>query len=478
MNNEFGQAYSRHSQEAAAERGLEIVAEETVDPTDSGAPSGQMTNLVEAAPDAILAVPLGAQCIAFMTELGNAKAANPDFAPAVYQTATCANPLFFQATTNGGADGVYTSSNVKFVDRPGVRRRAGVQTFLEAMATYAPDTNSADLNALAGWLSMELAVHVAEQAFEAGDYSRAGIINAARNIDYVSPLAMPGGVGQMNAEDAYYAEATGLVSGRMRRRASSASATSSTTTVRSGPTRPEPNSDQRFLPRAQAPADSETLRAGGRCRVRAQAPSGRRATLTSYSLDPVITISNSQAAPVVSVAVQANVVPSSWSAGSAQVALVKRSSVSGRSAARSSSFCSMNSSASLRKSAAVVKHPATPAAAQRAPRRSRVTGSTDGCHGDACPDGSAAPATLGGARFAAMILCDERTARMATSAHRCGAGRRSRGSELCDGFSNAGRRWVATRSHITTRAQPRRRRNRRDGRPARARRRAASPVRS
>jgi 2,3,4,5-tetrahydropyridine-2-carboxylate N-succinyltransferase len=38
-----------------------------------------MTNLAEANPDTILAVPLGAQCIAFMTELGNAQAANPDF---------------------------------------------------------------------------------------------------------------------------------------------------------------------------------------------------------------------------------------------------------------------------------------------------------------------------------------------------------------------------------------------------------------
>jgi branched-chain amino acid transport system substrate-binding protein len=211
VNNEFGQAYVEAFTEVAAETGIEIVAQETIDPADSGAPSGQMTNLVEAAPDAILAVPLGAQCIAFMTELGNAKAASPDFTPAVYQTATCANPLFFQATTNGGADGVYTSTNVKFVDDPAYADDEGVQTFLEAMATYAPDTNSADLTALAGWLSMELAVHVAEQALAAGDYSRAGIINAARNIDYVSPLALPGGVGQMNAEDAFYAEATGLV---------------------------------------------------------------------------------------------------------------------------------------------------------------------------------------------------------------------------------------------------------------------------
>jgi hypothetical protein len=58
---------------------------------------------------------------------------------------------------------------------------------------------------------METAIHVAEQAFVAGDYSRAGIINAARIIDFVSPLQAPGGVGQMNADDAFYAAATGLV---------------------------------------------------------------------------------------------------------------------------------------------------------------------------------------------------------------------------------------------------------------------------
>ena len=84
--------------------------------------------------------------------------------------------------------------------------------------------------------------------------------------------------------------------------------------------------------------------------------------ITWALLDPVMTISNSHSAPVVSVAVQGNVVPSSWFGGSSHVALVMLSAVSGKRAARSSSFCSMNSSASLRKSAAVVKHPATPPA--------------------------------------------------------------------------------------------------------------------
>jgi branched-chain amino acid transport system substrate-binding protein len=212
VNNEFGQAYADNFDELAGENGLDIVTEEVIDPADSGAPSSQMTNLVQANPDAILAVPLGAQCGAFMTELGNAKAANPDFNPQVYVTATCANPLFFDVLVdNGGSDGVFTSSNAKFVNSEEYADDEAVQTFLEAMATYAPETNAGDQSALAGWLSMELAVHAAEQALDAGDFSRAGIMNAVRNIDYVPGLVIDGISGQMNAEDAFYPEGTQLV---------------------------------------------------------------------------------------------------------------------------------------------------------------------------------------------------------------------------------------------------------------------------
>ncbi|TFH13676.1 MAG: hypothetical protein E4H05_10595, partial [Acidimicrobiales bacterium] len=180
--------------------------------SDSGAPSGQMTNLVQANPDAILAVPSGTQCSAFMTELGNAKAANPDFDPQVYMTATCANPIFFDAlVSNGGSDGVYTSSNAKFVLSPEYADDEAVQTFLGAMAAYAPETNAGDQSALAGWLSMELAIYAAQQALEAGDYSRAGIVNAARNIDYTPALLVPGYTTSMDAEDAFFAEGTQLV---------------------------------------------------------------------------------------------------------------------------------------------------------------------------------------------------------------------------------------------------------------------------
>jgi branched-chain amino acid transport system substrate-binding protein len=211
VNNEFGQAYVEAFTELAAENDIEIVAEETIDVAFSGAPNAQMTNLVQAAPDAILSVPLGAQCIAFMTELGNAKAANQNFDPQVYLTATCANPLFFNATTNGGADGVFTSSNAKYVDDPAYADDEAVQTFVDAMGRFAPDTAVTDQSALAGWLAMELTVYLAVQAFENGDYSRAGIINAARNINFTPGLVRDGLVGEMNAQDAFFAEGTQLV---------------------------------------------------------------------------------------------------------------------------------------------------------------------------------------------------------------------------------------------------------------------------
>ena len=184
VNNEFGAAYVEAFTEAAEANGLEIVAEESIEASDSGAPSGQMTNIVAAAPDAILAVPLGAQCIAFMTELGNAKAANADFNPDTYLTATCANPIFFGAVANGGSTGVYTSSNLKDVNNPDV---AGsdeqVIAYLEAFTAAAPDADPGGIGA-AGWLAMEMTVKAIQEAADAGNLSREGIINAVRNVDY------------------------------------------------------------------------------------------------------------------------------------------------------------------------------------------------------------------------------------------------------------------------------------------------------
>jgi branched-chain amino acid transport system substrate-binding protein len=209
VNNEFGQAYAEAFTAAAEAEGIDIIAEETIEAADSGAPSGQVTNLVAAAPDTILAVPLGAQCAAFMTEIGNQKAANPDFAPSIYQTATCANPLFFGLVTNGGSDGIYTSANLKDVNNPELASDEGVAAYLEAFAATGSEADPGGI-AVAGWESMEVTVRAIQEAADAGNLSREGIINAARNVNYSSPLLLDGLTYSMNAADGYLAEGTQL----------------------------------------------------------------------------------------------------------------------------------------------------------------------------------------------------------------------------------------------------------------------------
>ena len=79
------------------------------------------------------------------------------------------------------------------------------------MAQYAPDANAKSIIAIAGWLSMELAINAAQAAFDAGDYSRVGIMNAARNVDYKPGLLLDGLIAHMDADDAYISEGTQLV---------------------------------------------------------------------------------------------------------------------------------------------------------------------------------------------------------------------------------------------------------------------------
>jgi branched-chain amino acid transport system substrate-binding protein len=210
VNNEFGQAYVEAFKEHAPEYGFEIVAEESLDAADSGAPAGQLTNLVAADPDIILAVPLGAQCIAFMSELGNQKAANPEFTPIVYQTATCANPVFF-TPPGPAADGVYTSSNLIDVNNPDNATIPEVAEYLEAFRSVAPDGNPGGI-AGAGWLAAELTVHVLKEAAAMeGGLTRANIMNASRNIDYQPSLYRGDLRAVMNADDGFIAEGTQII---------------------------------------------------------------------------------------------------------------------------------------------------------------------------------------------------------------------------------------------------------------------------
>ena len=70
----------------------------------------------------ILAVPLGAQCPTFLSEVANAKAANPGWEPRIYITATCASTLLL-AISGAAADGIFTIVAGEGRQRPGERSR-------------------------------------------------------------------------------------------------------------------------------------------------------------------------------------------------------------------------------------------------------------------------------------------------------------------------------------------------------------------
>ena len=212
VNNEFGQEYKNAVDARAAEYGFEVVAEETIDAADSGAPSGQMTNLVAASPDAIMAVPLGAGCISFMTELGNAQAATADFDPLVYLTGTCASTVFYNAVANGGNDGVFTTSQFKDVANAELQTSdADIAAYLEAFAASGSAADPSGL-AAAGWVASEATVKALEDAAATGTLSRETIANAVRNVDFKPSLLREGLNFRMSANDGYAAEGAQLIS--------------------------------------------------------------------------------------------------------------------------------------------------------------------------------------------------------------------------------------------------------------------------
>ena len=134
VNSEFGNISIDNFKAAADEAGLEIVAEETVELGDEAPPQAQVSSLADAAPDVLVTVPLGAQCISFLNELANAKAAN-DWAPVVYMTNTCAASALILGAAGPNADGIYTSAAMGLVDvsNPDVAATEPVAGYLAEM---------------------------------------------------------------------------------------------------------------------------------------------------------------------------------------------------------------------------------------------------------------------------------------------------------------------------------------------------------
>ncbi|MEO7428819.1 MAG: ABC transporter substrate-binding protein [Acidimicrobiales bacterium] len=192
VNSEFGDAYQKAFTGLAKGAGIEIVDEQTIENADSNPPTAQVNAIASKAPDVLLAVPLGAQCISFLKEVANAKAANPGWQPRIYITSTCASTLIL-AISGTAAEGIFTIVTGKDSNDPANAADPAIAAYRKAMTDLGFKADGDFATAGAGWTSGELTVEVLKAAAKSKDgLTRASILNAARALDYHFQLARDG----------------------------------------------------------------------------------------------------------------------------------------------------------------------------------------------------------------------------------------------------------------------------------------------
>jgi branched-chain amino acid transport system substrate-binding protein len=171
-----------------------------------------VTAIANAQPDIILAVPLGAQCPAFLSELANAKAANPGWEPLVYMTATCASTLIL-AVAGPAADGMITTAWTVDANDPAFDDIEAVGSFKEELDARTSDHQGDYSTASVGWTNGEIVAEILNRAAQSEDgLTRASIINTARNFEYTASLHREGITMVMDGEDdAYLIESVQVV---------------------------------------------------------------------------------------------------------------------------------------------------------------------------------------------------------------------------------------------------------------------------
>jgi ABC-type branched-subunit amino acid transport system substrate-binding protein len=192
VNSDFGQDYKDTLEKLAADAKINIVDTQTIEGTDSNPPTSQITSIASKKPDVILAVPLGAQCPAFLKEVANAKATTPGWNPRIYITATCASTLLL-ALAGPAADGIITVVTGIDVADPKNAAVPEVVAYKDVMAKSGFPADGDLATAGAGWSVGEVAVAILKQAAASPDgLTRASIINAARNFSYHPSLTREG----------------------------------------------------------------------------------------------------------------------------------------------------------------------------------------------------------------------------------------------------------------------------------------------
>lgn len=201
-NNEFGQENFNAFSAAIEGTNIEIVTEQTIESADANAPSSQVTSIASADPDVIVSAGLATQCPAFLTELANAGLRDRP----LFGSYTCHSSVFLQAAGEP-ANGVYIVGFLKDAGDPQWASDPGIVEYTAQLAASAPDIPP-ETQAISGWTGGEATVDVLRRAAELeGGLTRANIMAAARSIDLVPSIGLPGVTFKLDgADDGYMVE--------------------------------------------------------------------------------------------------------------------------------------------------------------------------------------------------------------------------------------------------------------------------------
>jgi branched-chain amino acid transport system substrate-binding protein len=176
-----GQTNAENFKKAAEAAGLDVKL--TIPDTD---PTAAATQLKDAGVDVVYHSGLSGTCAALNTAMDRI-----GFKPElVMLPSSCALSAEFIAAGQA-AEGATLPLYMKEPSQPGSESDEGVQQYLKDM-TGVDEAAQNDPVATAGWVQADLMIATLEQAKKSGELTRASIIEAARSLDYSSPMFLDG----------------------------------------------------------------------------------------------------------------------------------------------------------------------------------------------------------------------------------------------------------------------------------------------
>jgi branched-chain amino acid transport system substrate-binding protein len=200
-NSESGKDYATNfkAQLESTDSASEIVAEESIEPVDTGAPSSQVTTLRNSDADVLVMGLTTSQCAPALVEV-----ANQGWKPDILLTGTCGGAAYLEPA-GAAADGVQVLLFTKDPASDRWKDDEGVKDFLAALDEYAPNAQL-QVTTLTGYLSAEMLFKAAEAAAESElGLSPLGLAYAARHLDYQPSLHFPGVKVKLDGADDIYA---------------------------------------------------------------------------------------------------------------------------------------------------------------------------------------------------------------------------------------------------------------------------------